>query len=161
MDFLQLFINFSIKKAFGGSVKNEIISSKALVEELHKPIIRKFKKRKVHSTFIDNVWHADLADMQLISKFNKDFYYVLLTFITNVHGLFIPLKDRRGITIINAIQKFLDESKFKPNKIWVDKSIEFYNRGIKLFLQTNGIKMYLTHNEGKSERFIKDCWKIY
>ena len=50
-----------------------------------------------------------------------------------MHGLFIPLKDRRGITIINAIQKYLDESKFKPNKIWVDKSIEFYNRWIKLF----------------------------
>ena len=42
-----------------------------LADELHKPIIRKFKKRKVHSSFRDSIWGADLADMQLLSKFNK------------------------------------------------------------------------------------------
>ena len=47
------------------------MSNKELAEELYKPIIRKFKKRKVHSSFIDNIWGADLADMQLISKFNE------------------------------------------------------------------------------------------
>ena len=61
----------------GGTVKNEIISNKELEEELHKPIIRKFEKRKVHSSFIDNIWGADLADMQLISKFNKGFRFLL------------------------------------------------------------------------------------
>ena len=44
-----------------------------LAEELRKPIIRKFKKRKLYSAFRDNTWGADLADMQLISKYNKDF----------------------------------------------------------------------------------------
>ena len=44
-----------------------------LADELHKPIIRKFIKRKVYSSFRDNIWGADLADMQLISKFNKGF----------------------------------------------------------------------------------------
>ena len=52
-------------------VENENISKKELAEELPKPIIRKFKKSKVHSPFIDNVWGVDLAGMQLISKFNK------------------------------------------------------------------------------------------
>ena len=65
--------------------------NKQLAEELHKPIIGKFYKRKVYSAFKDNIWGADLADMQLISKFNKDlnFYYVLLTFLANMHGLFL------------------------------------------------------------------------
>ena len=54
------------KKVLGSGIKN-----KQLADELHKPIIRKFKKRKVYSSFKDNVWGADLADMQLISKFNK------------------------------------------------------------------------------------------
>ena len=73
-------------------MKNENISNKELGEELHKPIIRKFKERKVHSPFIDNISGADLAHMELISKFNKgfrDFYYVLLIFIAIMHALFL------------------------------------------------------------------------
>ena len=52
-------------------LKNENVSNKELAEELHKPIIRKFKKRKLHSSFIDDILGADLADMQLISKFKS------------------------------------------------------------------------------------------
>ena len=48
-----------------------------LAEELHKPIIKKFKKRKLYSAFKDNIWGADLADMHLISKFNKGFRFLL------------------------------------------------------------------------------------
>ena len=61
-----------------------------LAEELHKPIIRKFEKRRVHAAFKDNIWAADLADMQLLSKCNKelDFYYVLLIFLVNMFRLF-------------------------------------------------------------------------
>ena len=64
---LQLLINFFDKKTPGGLVKNENMSNKELAEELHKPFITKFKERKVHSSFIDNIWGVDLADMQ----FNK------------------------------------------------------------------------------------------
>ena len=60
-----------------GTVKTEVISSKELAEELQKPIIRKSEKRKVHLPFIVNVWSADLADVQLISKFNKRFRFLL------------------------------------------------------------------------------------
>ena len=61
-----------------------------LAEELHKPIIKKFEKRKVHAAFKDNIWGADLADMQLLSRCNNelDFYYVLLIFLVNMLGLF-------------------------------------------------------------------------
>ena len=60
-----------IKKTSGGKAKKENISNKKFVEKLHKPFIRKFNKRKVHLPFTDNIWGADLADMQLISEFNK------------------------------------------------------------------------------------------
>ena len=68
---------FSDKKTFDSSVKNENIPNKELAEELHKPIIRKFNNAKVHSPFIDNIWGAELGDMQLISKFNKEFRFLL------------------------------------------------------------------------------------
>ena len=60
-----------------GTVKTEVISSKELAEELQKPIIRKSEKRKVHLPFIVNIWSSDLADVQLISKFNKRFRFLL------------------------------------------------------------------------------------
>ena len=89
-----------------------------LVEELHKPIIKKFKKRKVHSSFIDNIWAADLANIQLISKFNKRIRFLLCDIdILSKYAWVIPLKGKRGIIIINAFQKILDESNRKPNKI--------------------------------------------
>ena len=67
------------------------MSEQQLVEELCKPIIRKFDKRKVKSFVIDNIWGVDLTDMQLISIFNKKncFYYVLLIFLVSTHGLFL------------------------------------------------------------------------
>ena len=67
---------FFDKKASGGTFKNENISNKELAKELHKPIIRKFGKTKVHSPFVDNIWGADLTDMQLICKFNKGFRFL-------------------------------------------------------------------------------------
>ena len=100
---------FFDKKFSGSGIKYENISNKQLAEELHKPIIKKFNERKVHSPFIDNVWGADLADMQL-----PGFYYVN---IYSKYTCVIPLKDKKGITITNAFQKILDKSNRKPNKI--------------------------------------------
>ena len=85
---------FFDKKTSVGAIKNwimSIMSNKEWAEELHKPIIRKSKKRKVYSSFIDNIWGADLGDMQLISKFNKSncFYYMLLIFLVNIYVLFL------------------------------------------------------------------------
>ena len=68
------------------------------------------------------------------------------------------MKDKTGITITNTFQKILNESNCKPNKIWVDKGSEFYNRSMNSWLQDNNIEMYSIHNEGKSvvtERFIR------
>ena len=75
---------FFDKKTSGKDVKYENIPEQQLAEELHKPIIRKFEKRKVNSSFIDNIWSADLADMQLISKCNKGIRFLL--YVINIYS---------------------------------------------------------------------------
>ena len=108
------------------------MQNKELAEELHKLIIRKFEKQKVHLPFIDNIWGADSADMQLLSKFNNGIRFLLCVIdIYSKYAWVIPLKDKEGISTINGFPKTLDESGCKPNKIWVDKGGEFYNRAMK------------------------------
>ena len=71
---------------------------------------------------------------------------------------------KKDITIVNAFQKILNDSKRKPNKIWVDKGSECYNRSMKLWLEKNNLKMYSTYNEGKSvvaERCIRNLKKSF
>ena len=109
---------FFDKKASGSGIKNENISNKELAKELHKLTLRTFNKRKVQSPFTGNIWGADLADMQLISKFNKGFRFLLcLIDIYSKYPWVIPLKDKKCITITNAFQKVLKESNKKANKI--------------------------------------------
>ena len=137
-----------------------------LADELHKPIIRKFEKRKMYSSFKDNIWGADLADMQLLSKSNKGFRFLLCVIdIFSKYAWLIPSKDKKGISIVNGFRKIINNSKRKPNKIWVDKGSEFYNNSFKKWLKDNDIVMYSTNNEGKSviaERFIRTLKnKIY
>ena len=104
--------------------------------------------------------------MQLISKFNKGFKFLLCVIdIFSRYGWVVPLKDKKVITITNAFQKILDGLNRKPNKIWVDKGSEFYNSSFKKWLKDSDIEMYLIHNEEKSfvaERFIRTLkTKIY
>ena len=150
------------RKTVGSGVNENI----KLANELHKPIIRKFNKRKVYSSLKDNIWGADSADMQLLSKFNKGIKHLLCVIdLFSKYALVFPLKDKKGISIVNAFQSILNKSKRKPNKIWVDKGSEFYNASFKKWLQDNDIIMYSANNEGKSvvaERFIRTLKsKIY
>ena len=70
--------------------------------------------------------------MQLLSKFSKGFRFLLCVIDTySKYAWAIPLKDKKGISIVNAFQKVLKESNRKPNKIWVDKRSEFYNKYFK------------------------------
>ena len=148
------------------SAINSIPQNEQLAEELLKPIIRKFKKRKVYSAFKGNIWAPDLADMQLISKFNNGFKFFLCVIdLYSKYAWVAPLKDKKGVSIVYAFQSILNKSNRKPNKIWVDKGSEFHNRSMKLWLEKNDREMYSTHNEGKSvvaERFIRTIKnKIY
>ena len=127
---------FFDKKTSGGTLKSRNISNKELAEELHKWIIKKFKKRKVHSPFIDNIWVADSTDMLLISKFNKGIRFLLCVIdIYSKYAWVISLKFKKGIAIANAFQKILDKSNPESSKIWVDKNSEFYNRSVKSWLE--------------------------
>ena len=96
-----------------------IPENEELANELHKPIIRKFEKRKVYSTFKNNIWGVDLADMQLLSKYNKGIRFLLCILdIFSKHAWVVPLKDKKGISIVNAFQSILKQSNSrKPNKI--------------------------------------------
>ena len=74
--------------------------------------------------------------MQLISKFNKGIRFLLCVIdIFSKYAWVVPLKGRKGITIVNVFKKILNNSKRKPNKIWVDKGSEFYNRSKKSWLE--------------------------
>ena len=104
--------------------------------------------------------------MQLLSKYNKGIRFLLCVIdILSKYAWVVPLKDKKGVSIVTAFQSILKQSNIKPNKIWVDKGSEFYNASFKKWLQDNDIVMYSTNNEGKSvvaERFIRTLKsKIY
>ena len=113
------------KKSCGSGISNE--QDYQLAEELHKPIIRKFKKRQVYSSFRDNILGVDLADMQSLSRYNKGIKYLLCVIdLFSKYAWVIPLKDKKGTSIVNGFQKIISEGR-KPNKIWTDQGSEFYN----------------------------------
>ena len=88
-----------------------------LASELPKQIIKTVKRRKVYSSFKDNTWGVDLADMQSLSKHNKGTKYLLCTInLLSKYAWVVPLKDRKGSSIVNAFQKIISEGR-KPHKI--------------------------------------------
>ena len=93
------------------------IENKQLANELHKPNIKKFKRRKVYSSFKDNIWGVDLADMSLISKFNKGIKYLLCVIdLFSRYAWVVPLKGKESV----RFKVFLKKSDRKPNKILVN-----------------------------------------
>ena len=137
-----------------------------IADELHKPIIRKFKERKTYFSCKNYIWCADLVDTQLISKYNKKIKYLFCVIDGfSKYAWVIPLKNKKSTTVTDAFQQILDKSVYKPNKILVDQGSEFYNNHFKKWLKDNNIEMYSTHNEGKSvvaEQFIRTLKnKIY
>ena len=92
----------------GSGVKKLQDSSLILADELHKPVIKKFEKRKVYSQFKDNIWGVDLADMQSLSRKSKGIKYLLCAIdLSSKHSFVISLKDKKGISIINAFNKII------------------------------------------------------
>ena len=148
---------FFDKKSKGSGMINEPIYQ--LANELRKPIIKKFIKREVYLYFRDNVWGVGLADMQSLSKYDKGIKYLLCAInLFSKYAWVIPIKGKRGVSIVNAFKKILSDSNRKSNKICVDQGSEFYNNTFEEFLKINNIEMYSTYNEGKSvlaERFIR------
>ena len=94
-----------------------------------------------------------------MSKHDKGFRFLLCIIdIFSKYAWVVPLKDKKGISIVNAFRKILKEpdrseaksKECRPNKIWVDKGSEFYNKSFKKWLKDNDIEMYSIHNKLKS-----------
>ena len=102
---------------------------------------------------------VDLADIQLLSKYNKGNKYLLCaTDIFTKYAWVVSKEDKKGTSIVNAFKEIVSEGR-KPNKIWADQGSEFYNNSFRDFLKINDIEMYSTYNKGKSnvaERFIRN-----
>ena len=129
---LQQFINFFHKKSKGSGIfANE--PNYQLANELHKPIIRKFKKRKVYSSFRDNIWGVDLADMQSLSKYNKGIRYLLCAIgLFSKYAWVVPLKDKKGTIIVTAFKKY-SQNKENQIKYGLIKAVNFVIIPLKFF----------------------------
>ena len=107
---------FFDKKSTGSGIKKG--SSLILADEVHKPIIKKIEKRKVYSQFKDNIWGVDLADMQSLSRKNEGIKYLLCVIdLYSKYAFVVPLKDKKRISIVNALNKIIKQSNRNPNKI--------------------------------------------
>ena len=135
-----------VKRYLGMSItwKNE------LADELHKPIKKKFKKRKVYVKEANSIWAADLVDMTAFSKYNKGYKYILMVIdIFSKYGWAFPLKTKKGDEVAKTFSK-LWQNEVPPKRLWVDKGSEFFNKAMKLVNKKKNIKMYTTENEEKS-----------
>ena len=125
--------------------------SQQLAEELHKPITRIFKKRRVISYGIDKIWAADLVEMQKYSKWNKGIkYWLMVIDIFSKYGWIVALKDKKTESVSLAFDHIFKKSKRKPEKLWTDKGSEFISKHFKDFLKKHDVMLYHTQNEEKS-----------
>ena len=148
--------NFFDKKSARGAIRSDIMSNLQLAEALHKPVIRKFERWKVYSSFRDNIWGVDLAGMQLINKYNEGILFLLCVIdIYSKHVGIVHLKDKKCIAITKVFHQNLDESNCKQKKVQVSKGREFYNRLIKSLLQESNRHLFNTQL-----REICCCWTI-
>ena len=146
-------------KDFSGSGIKSMVNQQ-FSDEIQKPVIKNVKRRKVYSSFKDNIMGADLADMQLIRKYNKRIGLLLHVIdIFSKYAWVFLLKDKKGITIVDVFQKILNNSKRRPKYVKKAKLV------VKKWLKDNDTEMYSAYNEGKSvvvEKLFKNLKnKIY
>ena len=130
---------------------------------------RKFLRRKVQVNGVDDIWGADLVDMQEWSRINKGYKYMLNVIdVFSKYAWSVPLKDKKGDTATEAFKYIVDNSNRIPKHIWVDKGKEFYNKNMDEWLKENKINRYSTFGEHKSavvERFNRTLkekmWKRF
>ena len=141
--------------------------SQQLAEELHKPITKNFRKRRVISYGIDEIWAADLV--QKYSKRNKGIKYLLMVIdVFSKYGWIKPLKDKKTESVSLAFDTLFKKSKRKPETLWTDKGSEFISKHFIEFLKKNNVKLYHTENDEKSsivERWNKTMknkmWRMF
>ena len=95
------------KEYTSGAIKSNIMSNQQLTKKLKKSIIRKFRKFKLYSSFKDNIWGVDLADIQLINKYNKEIRFLLCVIdICSKYPCVVTLKDKKVLQLLAVFQKF-------------------------------------------------------
>ena len=110
-----------VYKFFDNKTGSGISVNDQLIEELHKPVIKKIKSRKVFARFKDNIWAADLAEMESLFSKNKNIKYLLCVIDVFIKYVWVKtFKDKKGKTVLNAFIEIVNESNRKPNKLWVD-----------------------------------------
>ena len=132
-----------------------------LAKELHKPVRKKFPKRRIITKGIDDLWAADLVIMRNYSDENKGYSYIITVIDTfSKFSWALELKKKDGISVSEAFEKIIklaiSQNHQAPKLLHADKGLEFENKHFKKVLQEYGIKMYHTQNEEKSsiiERF--------
>jgi len=131
-----------------------------IVSELHAPARRFFKRRKVVLKCIDDLWQADLVDLQVYKKFNKGYRYLLI--IIDCFSKFAwaePLKTKTGVEVTEAVNKIINAyPKRKPNFLQTDLGKEFYNHNWRNLMERENIHHYSTYSTMKAciaERFIR------
>ena len=130
-DLLLWFINFLIKSPQAVVLIQHQRLMNNQLNNYTNQLLKELKKRKVDSGFRDNRG-ADLADMQLISKFNKELRFLLCVIdIFSEYAWVVLFKDKKDVSIVNVFQKILKESDRKSNKIQIDKGSKFYNNSFK------------------------------
>ena len=120
-----------------------IASSSILADELHKPVIKKFNKRKVYSQFKDNIWGVDLADMLSLSRKNKGIKYLLRAIdLYSKYAFLIPLKDKKGISIINAFNKIIKQSYNEGKPVVAERFIRALKNKLYKHMTATGKNVY-------------------
>ena len=120
-----------VYKFFDKKIEQEIIVNEQPAQELYKPVIKRFKRKKVNTKFKDNIWAADLAEMESFSSKNKNMKYLLCVIDFSWDK---PLKNKKGKTVLDAFIEIVNESNSKPNKLWFDRGKKNYY----LSLRKNG-----------------------
>ena len=141
-----------------------------LAKEKFSPQITKFKRQRIIPLYKDETWSADLIDKSSLSKYNNNYKFILTVIdIFTKYAWAIPLKNKSGLSITNGFKTILSEGR-KPEKLWVDRGSEFYNKTFKSLLKeygtgkaASGIELYSTYSDLKAvfiERFNRTLLQI-
>ena len=130
------------KRTLGLGIENH---NKILSEEWHKPKRKNYLRRKIIVNHINEIFAADLVEMQKFVRLNKGYRYLLTCIdIFSKFAWVIRLKDKKGINVKNALEKIFKQRKCKY--LWTDRGKEFYNKQVQDLLKENDIKLYSTYN---------------
>ena len=134
-----------------------------LAKEEFSPQITKFKRQRIIPLYKDETWSADLIDKSSLSKYNNNCKFILTVIdIFTKYAWAIPLKNKSGLSVTNGFKTILSEGR-KPEKLWVDRGSEFYNKTFKSLLKEYGTKLYSTYSDLKAvfiERFNRTLLHI-